>query len=55
MVVIGLWQSGGLVHVAGALEDVVGSWAISSLLEPPGDGLVVFEGVIEARPYLCLY
>ncbi len=53
--VVRSWWSGGLVYIAGAFEDVVGSWAISSLLEPPGDGLVVFEGVIEACPYSCLY
>ena len=55
MVVVRSWWSGGLVYVAGALEDVVGSWAVSSLLEPSGDGPVVLEGVVEARPYSHLH
>jgi len=55
LVVVGLWWSGGLSGVARTLERVVGSWAVSSLLEPPGDGPVVFEGVIQMHPHLCLY
>src|SRR6266404_6077934 len=52
-----VWSVGSacLVYVAGALEDVVGPWSVSPLLEPTGDGSVVFEGVIEARPHPCLY
>ncbi len=50
LVVVRSWWSGHLVYVVGALEDVVGPQAISSLLEPPGDGPVVLEGVVEARP-----
>ncbi len=52
LIVVRSGWSGGLVHVAGALEDVVGSQAVSSLLEPSGNRPVVFEGVVEARPYL---
>src|SRR6266478_1542285 len=55
LVVVRSGWSARLVHVAGALEDVVGSRSVSPLLEPAGDSSVVFEGVIEARPYLCLY
>ncbi len=44
-----------LVHVAGALEDVVGARPVPSLLEPVGDGPVVFEGVVEAHPDSRLY
>ncbi len=51
LVVIWSWWSGGLVYVAGALEDVVGSQAISSLLEPSGDSSVVFEGIVEVHPH----
>src|SRR6266404_5552592 len=52
-----VWSVGSarLVHIAGALEDVVGSWPISPLLEPAGDGLVVFEGIVEARPHPRFY
>src|SRR6266446_2463250 len=48
-----VWSVGSarLVYVAGALEDVVGAWPISPLLEPAGDGPVVFEGVVEVRPH----
>src|SRR6266478_10067303 len=47
-----VWSVGSarLVYVAGALEDVVGPWPVSPLLEPAGDGPVVLEGVVEARP-----
>jgi len=44
-----------LVHVAGALENVVGARSISPLLEPTGNGPVIFEGVVEARPYSRLH
>ncbi len=39
----------------GALVDVVGPWAISPLLEPLRDRLVVFEGIVKVRPYPCFY
>ncbi len=51
LVVVWSGWSACLIYVAGALEDVVGSRSVSSLLEPAGDGPVVFEGVVEARPY----
>src|SRR6266403_18010 len=51
LVVVRSGWSACLVHVAGALEDVVGPRPVSPLLEPTGDGSVVFEGVVEARPY----
>src|SRR6266403_194820 len=52
-----VWSVGSarLVHVAGAFEDVVGPWSVSSLLEPAGDGPVVFEGIVEARPHPRFY
>src|SRR6266403_3429655 len=52
-----VWSVGSarLVHVVGALEDVIGPWSVSSLLEPAGDGPVVFEGVVEACPYPRFY
>ncbi len=53
--VVRSWQSRGLVYVVGALEDIVGPQAIPSLLEPPGDGPVVLEGIVEACPYPCFY
>jgi len=40
-----------LVYIAGALEDVVGPWSVPPLLEPTGNGPVVFEGVVEAHPH----
>src|SRR6266403_2714737 len=55
LVVVWSGRSACLVHVAGALEDVVGSRPIPSLLEPAGDGPIVFEGVVEARPHPCFY
>ena len=55
MVVVRSSGSACLIHVAGALEDVVGSRPVPSLLEPVRDRLVVLEGVIEARPHSCLY
>ncbi len=55
LVVVRSGWSGHLVYIAGALEDVVGSRAVSPLLEPVGDGSVVFEGVVEARPHLRFY
>ncbi len=50
LVIVRSGWSSRLVYVAGALEDVVGARSISPLLEPVGDGPVVFEGVVEARP-----
>ena len=50
LIVIQSGWSACLVYVVGALEDVVGARPISRLLEPAGDGPVVFEGVVEARP-----
>src|SRR6266403_1665238 len=52
-----VWSVGSarLVYVAGALEDVVGPWPVSPLLEPAGDGPVVLEGVVEARPHPRFY
>src|SRR6266446_1977674 len=52
-----VWSVGSarLVYVAGALEDVVGTWSVPPLLEPAGDGPVVFEGVVEARPHPRFY
>ncbi len=55
LAIVQSWRLGGLVHVAGALKNVVGPWAISSLLVPPGDGSVVFEGVVETHSYLRLH
>ncbi len=55
LVVVWLGWSACLVYIAGALEDVVGPRSISPLLEPAGDGPVVLEGVVEARPDLCFY
>src|SRR6266403_1837128 len=55
LVVVRSGWSACLVHVAGALEDVVGPRAVSPLLEPTGDGSVVFEGVVEARPHPRFY
>src|SRR6266478_8723783 len=55
LVVVRSGWSACLVYVAGAFKDVVGSRPVSSLLEPAGDGPVVFEGVVEARPHPCLY
>src|SRR6266478_5523273 len=55
LVVIGSGWSAGLVHIAGAFEDVVGARPISPLLEPSGDGPVVLEGIIEARPHSRFY
>ncbi len=55
LVVIRSGWSVCLVHVTGALVDVVGSRSISPLLEPTGDGSVVFEGIVEARPYSRLH
>ncbi len=46
---------GRLCDILGALIGVVGAWAVSALLEPVGDCFVVFEGVIEAGPDLCLH
>ena len=55
MVVV--WSVGStcLVYVAGALENVVGPWPVSSLLEPAGNGPIVFEGVVEMRPHPRFY
>src|SRR6266404_1235633 len=50
LVVVWSSRSARLVHVARPLEDVVGARSVSSLLEPVGDGPVIFEGVVEARP-----
>ena len=50
LVVVRSSQSACLVHVAGAFEDIVGAQPVSSLLEPAGNGPVVFEGVVEACP-----
>ena len=52
-----VWSMGStcLVHVAGALEDVVGAWSVSPLLEPVGDSPVIFEGVVKARPHPRFY
>src|SRR6266403_1171614 len=55
LVVVRSGWSACLVHIAGPLEDVVGSRPVPPLLEPVGDGPVVFEGVIEARPDSRLY
>src|SRR6266403_2057151 len=55
LVVVRSGWSSCLVHVTGALEDVVRTRPISPLLEPVGDGPVVFEGVVEARPYPCFH
>ena len=55
LVVIRSSWSTRLVYVPGALEGVVGPWAVPPLLQPAGDGSVVFEGVVEARPYPCFY
>src|SRR6266403_4179363 len=55
LVVVWLGWSACLVYIAGALEDVVGPRSISPLLEPAGDGPVVLEGVVEARPDLRFY
>src|SRR6266478_6440274 len=55
LVVVRSGWSARLVYVAGALEDVVGSRPVSSLLEPVRDRLVVFEGVIEVRPHSHFY
>ncbi len=53
--IIRLWWSGGLIYVAGALEDVVRPRAIPSLLEPLGNRPVILEGVVEVCPDLCLH
>ncbi len=50
LVVVRSCRSACLVYIAGAFEDVVGARPVPSLLEPAGDGPVVFEGVVEARP-----
>jgi len=55
LVVVQSWWSGGLVYIAGSFKDVVGSWTVPPLLKPLGDGSVVFEGVVQARPYSCFY
>ncbi len=55
LIVVRSWRLGGLIHVAGALEDVVGARSISPLLEPPGNCPVVFEGIVEVHPDLRLY
>src|SRR6266404_5604753 len=55
LVVVWSGRSAHLVYVAGALEDVVGARPVSPLLEPMGDGPVVFEGIVAARPYSCLH
>src|SRR6266478_169703 len=55
LVVVRSVRSACLVYIAGAFEDVVGSRPVSSLLEPAGNGSVVFEGVVEARPHPGLY
>ncbi len=50
LVVVRLGWSARLVHIAGAFKDVVGARPVPPLLEPVGDGPVVFEGVVEAHP-----
>src|SRR6266446_4557975 len=55
LVVVRSCRSACLVYIAGAFEDVVGSRPVSSLLEPAGNGSVVFEGVVEARPHPRFY
>ena len=55
LAIVWSWWSGGLVYISGALKNVVGPWAVSSLLEPSGDRPIVFEGVVEACPDLHLY
>ncbi len=51
--VVRSWRLWGLVYISGPFKDVVRPGAVSSLLEPPGNGPVVFEGVVEACPDLC--
>ncbi len=55
LIVVRSGWSACLVYVVGALEDVVGSRSVSPLLEPAGDGPVVLEGIVEARPHSCFY
>ncbi|SRR6266403_47858 len=55
LVVVWSGWSACLVYIAGALEDVVGTRPVSPLLEPVGDGPVVFEGVVEACPHSRFY
>ena len=50
MIVVQSGWSARLVHVVGPLENIVGAWSVSPLLEPSGNGPVIFEGVVEARP-----
>ncbi len=39
-----------LVYIPGAFEDIVGPRPVPSLLQPAGNGPVIFEGVVEACP-----
>src|SRR6266403_5767713 len=55
LVVVRSGRSARLVYVVGALEDVVGTRPVSPLLEPTGDSPVVFEGIVEVRPYSRFY
>src|SRR6266446_1841738 len=55
LVVVRPSGSACLVYIVGAFEDVVGARPVSPLLEPVGDGPVVFEGVVEARPHSRFY
>ena len=55
LVIIRSGWSACLVYIVGALEDVVGARSVSPLLEPAGDGPVVFEGVVETRPHPRFY
>ncbi len=55
LVIVRSGWSSRLVYIMGALKDVVGARPISPLLEPVGDGPVVFEGVVEACPYPRFY
>ncbi len=55
LTVVWSWWSGGLIYVAGAFKDIVRSRAVPPLLEPLGDRLVVFEGIVETHPDSCLH
>src|SRR6266403_1152966 len=55
LVVVWSGWSGCLIYVMGPFEDVVGSRPVSSLLEPPGNRPVVFEGVVKMCPHPRFY
>ena len=51
LIVIWSWWVWGLGGVMGSTVGIVGPQCISPLLEPVGDGSVVFEGVVKVSSY----